>query len=150
MDTLSPKERSERMARIRGTNSKPELVVRRLVHGMGYRYRLHCRNCRVHLTWYFLEGKRSSCSWMLLASAFGPLLPAPRPPKTKVEFWAPKLAKNRERDTRHQERLREMGWDILVIWQCQLKDIQKIKQAISKMMEWKVPQSDGPPIRTVS
>jgi DNA mismatch endonuclease (patch repair protein) len=135
MDTLSPQERSERMGRVKGKDTKPELLVRRLVYGMGYRYRLHAgalpgkpdlvfgqRKCAI-----FVHG----CFWHRhRGCALGRL------PKSRLDFWKPKLEGNRQRDLRNQRKLRRAGWRFLVIWECQLDDEKKLKQRLVNFLEF--------------
>ncbi|MGO8737432.1 very short patch repair endonuclease [Rhodoblastus sp.] len=123
VDTLSPNARSERMARIRGRDTKPELTVRRLVHHLGYPYRLHRRDLPGCPDLAF--GKRRKvifvhgCFWHRHGDSACKLS---RLPKSRLDFWLPKLEANRARDAMDQDRLRGLGWDVLVIWECQLRD----------------------------
>jgi len=118
MDNLSKQERSDRMSRIKGKNTGPEMTVRRIVHGMGFRYKLHVPE---------LPGKPDivlpklgkiifvhGCFWHQHAGCG-------RQPKSRVDFWIEKLSQNRKRDLRDQRRLRSLGWKILIVWECQLK-----------------------------
>ncbi|MGH9581529.1 MAG: very short patch repair endonuclease [Bryobacteraceae bacterium] len=122
MDTLTPQERSARMSLVRGTNTNPEMVIRRLVHGMGYRYRLHVPN---------LPGKPDivlpsrdkiifvhGCFWHRHPKQSCRLA---RMPKSRIDFWRPKLEKNRQRDLTAQRQLKRRGWRVLVIWECEIK-----------------------------
>ena len=122
MDTLSPRERSARMALIRGKNTKPELVVRRLVHSLGYRYRLHRRDLPGTPDLVFpSRGKEifvHGCFWHRHRAASCPLA---RLPKSRPEFWTSKLEANAKRDTRSVRELRRMGWQVMTIWECQLR-----------------------------
>ncbi len=133
MDTLSPDERSERMSRVRGKDTKPEMVVRRLVHGLGYRYRLHGRSLPGNPDLVF--GKRRKvifvhgCYWHRHAGC-----PLCRLPKSKLEFWQPKLEGNKQRDERNQERLRELGWDFLIVWECELKNRDELTNRIRSFL----------------
>ena len=117
MDTLAPKERSERMSRVRGKDTKPELIVRRLLHGLGYRYRLHARDLPGKPDIVF-RGRRKAiyvhgCFWHRHPD---PACKLARLPKTRQDFWVPKLEGNRQRDIENQRRLTEMGWEVLVVW----------------------------------
>lgn len=120
-DTMSPDERSRRMSLVRSVDTKPEMAVRRLVHGMGYRYRLHCRDLpgkpdlvfRSRRAVVFVHG----CFWHRHNGC-----PLARLPKSKIEFWAAKLEGNRKRDTRKIAELEEAGWRVFVVWECELKD----------------------------
>ena len=118
MDNLSKLERSERMSRVRGTDTKPEMVIRRLVHSMGYRYRLHAKHLPGCPDMVF-PGLRKivfvhGCFWHQHPGCG-------RRPKSKLGFWLKKLSRNRERDQQNQQRLRRQGWRILIVWECQLK-----------------------------
>ncbi|MDH4571115.1 very short patch repair endonuclease [Salinicola acroporae] len=118
-DTLTPSERSERMSRVRGKDTKPEMRLRRMVHAMGFRYRLHAK---------YLPGKPDlvfpsrravvfmhGCFWHRHEGC-----KLARMPKSRVSFWREKLEANRQRDRRNQLRLQEMGWRVLIVWECQL------------------------------
>src|SRR5690349_18847706 len=106
MDTLSQAERSERMARVRAKDSRPELTVRRLVHGMGYRYRLHDPRLPGKPDLVFRSRRRvifvHGCFWHRHAD---PACRLARLPKSRLEFWLPKLEANRTRDRINQEKL---------------------------------------------
>jgi len=134
MDTLNPVERSARMALVRGKDTKPELLVRRLVHGMGYRYRLHRRNLPGTPDLVFpSRGKIifiHGCFWhrhMGCALA--------RLPKSRGEFWLSKLTANAERDARNERELRRRGWGVLTIWECELGDISKLANRIRRFLD---------------
>lgn len=120
-DTLTRTERSERMSRVRGKDTRPEMVVRRLVHGMGYRYRLHRRDLPGRPDLSF--GKRGKaifvhgCFWHRHAD---PGCKLARLPKSRLEFWLPKLERNKERDESNIRLLEEKGWKVLVIWECEI------------------------------
>lgn len=122
-DTLTPEQRSERMSRVRGSNTKPEMYVRRLIHGMGYRYRLHRRDLPGTPDLVFPRRQKvilvHGCFWHKHPD---PECPLARLPKSRLNFWVPKLEGNRKRDERNAEILKKLGWKQLVIWECQLKD----------------------------
>jgi DNA mismatch endonuclease (patch repair protein) len=118
-DILTAQARSALMSRIRGKDTKPEFVVRRLVHAMGYRYRLHRRN--LPGTPDLVFGPRRKV--IFVHGCFWHWHPDPGCriaglPKSRLEFWAPKLANNRARDAANQGMLLEAGWQVLVIWEC--------------------------------
>ncbi len=122
MDLITPERRSENMRRIRSKDMKPELQVRRLVHAMGYRYRLHRKDLPGNPD-IALPGRRKlifihGCFWHKHAD---PRCKIARTPKSNKDYWEPKLARNRARDIRNQERLRRLGWQVHVVWECQLK-----------------------------
>jgi DNA mismatch endonuclease (patch repair protein) len=119
MDTLTSAQRSERMSRVRHKDTTPEMVVRRLVHGLGYRYRLHRRDLPGQPDLVF-PGRRKvilvhGCFWHQHGC------PIYRYPKSRLDFWGPKRARNVQRDQQNQARLHHLGWDVLVVWECQAK-----------------------------
>jgi len=134
MDTLSPAERSERMARIRSKDTRPELWVRRLVHRMGYRYRLHVESLPGRPDLVFRKRRKAifvhGCFWHRHGGC-----KLARLPKSKLDFWRPKLEANRERDLKNQAALKQMGWDVLVIWECELGDLQRLAKRVEEFLE---------------
>jgi DNA mismatch endonuclease (patch repair protein) len=134
MDTLTPTERSARMALVRAKDTKPELLVRRLVHGMGYRYRLHQRDLPGTPDLVFPgRGKVifiHGCFWHRHARCA-----LARLPKSRGDFWLPKLTANAERDARNVRALRRLGWSVLTIWECQLGDTAKLANRIRRFLD---------------
>lgn len=130
-DTLTPKERSERMSRVKGKHTKPELRVRRLVHSMGYRYRLHGSNLPGKPDMVFAGRKAvifvHGCFWHRHPD---PSCRLARQPKSRTEFWGPKLASNQARDERNRAALLSSGWRVLEIWECQLSESEKLAGVI--------------------
>ena len=124
-DPLTPEQRSERMSRVRNKDTKPELIIRKLVWSLGYRYRLHYKKLPGRPDLVFPSRKKAifihGCFWHQHAEGCRQY----RMPRSKLDFWLPKLEGNKKRDALNQESLREMGWDYLVIWECQLKDRDK-------------------------
>lgn len=133
-DTLSPEERSERMSRVRGKDTKPELALRRLVHSMGYRYRLHSRRLPGQPDLVFPSRKKvlfvHGCFWHRHKGC-----PNCRNPKSRLDFWVPKLEGNRRRDLKSQAALRRLNWRFLVVWECQLKKQERLSNRIRKFLE---------------
>lgn len=133
-DTMSPEERSRRMASVRSVDTKPEMAVRRLVHGMGYRYRLHCRDLpgkpdlvfRSRRAVVFVHG----CFWHRHAGC-----PLARLPKSRVDFWTTKLEGNRERDARKVAKLVDAGWRVFVVWECELKDMETLAGRLRRFLD---------------
>ena len=113
---------TERMRRIRKTDTQPEMIVRRMVHALGYRYRLHGAGLPGtpdivlprHRKVIFVHG----CFWHRHDCPDGRKLP-----RSKPEYWGPKLDRNQRRDAVNIARLREMGWEVLVIWECELRSV---------------------------
>lgn len=134
MDSLQPDHRSENMRRIRSENTKPELVVRRIIHSMGLRFRLHAGDLPgkpdlVLPRWktvVFVHG----CFWHGHTCRRGS---ATRKPKSHVDYWLEKLAKNCERDRRQARRLRSLGWRRLVVWECETKNLDKLRQKLARL-----------------
>lgn len=123
------------MSRVRSKDTKPELLVRRLVHGMGYRYRLHSRTLPGHPDLVFTRRRKivfvHGCFWHRHPD---PGCKLARMPKSRLDFWAPKLELNRRRDIESQAKLRELGWDVLVVWECELRDRADLESRIRSFL----------------
>jgi DNA mismatch endonuclease (patch repair protein) len=132
IDILTPRERSERMSRIRGKDTKPEMIVRRLAHGMGYRYRLHSRNLPGIPDLVFPRLKKvifiHGCFWHRHPK---PGCKLARLPKSRLDFWRPKLESNRRRDIANEKRLRDLGWKILVVWECEMGNKEQLENKLT-------------------
>lgn len=129
VDNRTPESRSALMARIGSKNTAPELTVRRLLHGLGYRFRLHRRDLPGTPD-IVLPSRRKAifvhgCFWHGHGCRIG------KPPKSRSEFWGPKLDRNKARDEENCEALRREGWDVAVVWQCETKD----KEALVGQLE---------------
>lgn len=136
MDTLTPTQRSERMGRVRSTDTRPEMVVRKLVYQMGFRYRLHRKDLPGKPDLVF-SGRRKvifvhGCFWHRHDD---PACPFARLPKSRLDFWLPKLEGNRRRDAAVEQRLTEMGWLVITIWECQLRDEEALRERIRKFLD---------------
>jgi DNA mismatch endonuclease, patch repair protein len=120
MDTLSSEERSQRMSRVRSRDTKPEMVVRKLVHGLGYRYRLHSRSLPGQPDLVFAARRKvilvHGCFWHRHRCPLGDRLP-----KSRLDFWRPKLERNRTRDLRSLRALRRAGWAVMIVWECEIR-----------------------------
>ena len=133
-DTMSPKERSRRMGLVRSVDTKPEMALRRLVHGMGYRYRLHCGDLpgkpdlvfRSRDAVIFVHG----CFWHRHEGC-----PLTRLPKTRVDFWTAKLEGNRKRDIREIAELKKAGWRVFVVWECELKNLEALAKRLRRFLD---------------
>ncbi|MBW4056026.1 MAG: DNA mismatch endonuclease Vsr [Proteobacteria bacterium] len=134
VDTLSPKERSKLMSKIRGKDSIPEIKLRRLVHSMGFRYRLHVRDLpgtpdlvfsAKHAV-IFMHG----CFWHRHGGC-----KLARLPKSRLYFWEVKLESNRQRDIYNQQQLLELGWRVLVVWECQLSDAANVTRIVQEFLK---------------
>jgi len=122
------------MGRVRGKDSRPEMIVRRLVHAMGYRYRLHRRDIPGTPDLAFPSRKKvifmHGCFWHRHPD---PTCKLARMPKSRLDFWGPKLRKNRKRDENNLRRLEELGWQILVVWECEIGHKEQLE---NKLLEF--------------
>jgi DNA mismatch endonuclease (patch repair protein) len=135
-DSLTPQQRSALMARIRSKNTGPEMTVRRLVHGMGFRYRLHRKTLPGKPDLVF-PGRRKvifvhGCFWH---NHPDPSCKSARTPKSHQEFWIPKLERNRLRDETNRQALTGLNWESLTIWECELKNIASIAARVRSFLE---------------
>ena len=136
MDRVSRETRSRNMRAIRSKGMKPELAVRRLVHGMGYRYRLHRHGLPGRPDMVFASRRKvifvHGCYWHQHSD---PGCKIARRPKSNLDYWLPKLDGNVIRDADTQDRLRELGWDSLVIWECEVRAGEGIESRIRNFLE---------------
>lgn len=136
MDSLSPAARSALMARVRSKNTRPEVAVRRMVYGMGHRYRLHGKKLPGRPDLVFSRARKvifvHGCFWHRHKGCA-----LARLPKSRGEFWIPKLEGNRVRDERNKRALARDGWKVLTIWECQIKDAAKLEQRIGRFFDAK-------------
>lgn len=136
MDTLTPAERSERMSRVRDKGSRAELFVRSLVHRLGYRFRLHKAGLPGKPDLVFPSRRKvifvHGCFWHRHPD---PTCALARLPKSRQEFWVPKLEGNRRRDLRVEDELSSLGWRSLVIWECQLRDRSFLENEIRTFLD---------------
>jgi DNA mismatch endonuclease (patch repair protein) len=122
MDKLSAERRSANMARIRSKDTKPEVLLRRLLHAEGYRFRLHRKDLPGKPDLVFPSRKKAifvhGCFWHQ-----HPGCREGRVPGSRREYWEPKLARNQQRDTAALIALKALGWDVLTVWECELNQI---------------------------
>ncbi len=122
-DVHTPEQRSYNMSRITSGNTKPEMIVRRLVHGMGYRYRLHRKDLPGKPDLVFPKLRKiifvHGCFFHLHDCRYGQVVP-----KTNAEFWKNKRNSNAERDRKNEAELKILGWNILIVWECMTKKNQ--------------------------
>ena len=118
------------MRRIRGKDTSPEMVVRRLVHGTGFRYRLHVQSLPGRPDLVFPRLRRiiqvHGCFWHQHSGC-----PQSHVPKTRIEYWRPKLANNKRRDRKNERALRALGWEVLTVWACELADAAIILERLT-------------------
>lgn len=132
-DVLTPEERRRCMSAIRGKDTKPELVVRRIAHSLGYRYRLHSRNLPGRPDLVF-GGRRKAifvngCFWHMHNCRYGRVRPA-----TNSAFWENKRLANVARDRRSLQALRRAGWRVLVVWECRTRKPGRLPEILGKFL----------------
>jgi DNA mismatch endonuclease (patch repair protein) len=119
-DDLTPEQRKHTMTQVHSKGTLPEMRVRRLVHGLGYRYRLHRKDLPGNPDLVFPKRRKiifvHGCFWHGHDCKAGR-----KRPKANEEYWTAKLARNRDRDVANQALLRAQGWDVLIVWECDLK-----------------------------
>jgi DNA mismatch endonuclease (patch repair protein) len=131
-DTLTKAERSALMAKIRGTNTKPEVLVRSALHRAGFRFRIHNHTLpgrpdivlAKHRTVVFVHG----CFWHRHGCALS------SDPTTRRAFWREKFARNVARDKRTAAALRRAGWRVLTVWECSLRTHARREQAVARLV----------------
>jgi len=134
-DKLTPERRSKNMGNIRSKDTTPEMIVRKLTHSLGYRFRLHRKDLPGKPDLVFPSKKKiifvHGCFWH---QHDDPNCKISRLPKSRIDYWVPKLQKNVERDKEHQKVLASQGWTVLVIWECEVRDTDKLAKKICKFL----------------
>ncbi len=132
-DPLTPEQRSRTMRAVKSKDTTPEWVVRRLVHGMGFRYRLHVRSLPGQPDLVFPGRKKvifvNGCFWHGHRGCPNATVPASRP-----DYWLAKLQKNRTRDVRNVRALRDDGWDVMVVWECETRDMKRLTARLTTFL----------------
>ena len=128
----SPEESSRRLAAVRSRDTAPELIVRRLLHGMGLRFRLHGKDLpgcpdivlRRWSTVVFVSGcfwhRHSGCRYA-------------QDPQRNSEFWQAKFARNVQRDRENKRELRRLGWRVVIVWECEIRDQAKLGRRLRRL-----------------
>lgn len=133
MDSLSKKSRSENMKRIRSTNTKPELFIRKELFKRGFRYRLHDGQLPgkpdIVLKKYKTIIDVRGCFWHGHNCARG------NTPRSNQEYWLNKIAQNARRDLLTVDKLSELGWTVIVVWECQISSLANRTTTISEIVE---------------
>jgi len=136
LDVLTKQQRKQCMSAIRSKDTKPEMVVRQLVHSLGYRYRLHRSGLPGKPDLVF-SGKRKviyvhGCFWHRHSCKKGRSMPV-----TQQDFWREKLESNKVRDQRNRRKLRELEWNALVVWECETNTsrIEYLREKIVSFLE---------------
>ena len=133
-DNVTPRVRSRIMAQIKSKGMKPEMQVRRLLHGMGYRYRLHRTDLPGRPDLVFPARRKvvfvNGCFWHFHSDC-----PSVRIPASNREYWVEKLERNRARDERNLDLLEEIGWAVMTVWECQLRDMASTSERLVAFLE---------------
>ena len=134
MDIISKEKRSWNMSQIKGKDTKPEVQVRSLLHRMGYRFRIHKQDLpgkpdivlKKYKTVIFVHGcfwhRHKDCKFAYL-------------PKSREEFWRLKFSKNIARDRKNEEQLEELNWNVLIIWECELRNESRLADRINSVFK---------------
>lgn len=134
MDVMTPEQRSYNMSRIGSRDTKPEKLVRTLLHNLGYRFRLHRKDLPgspdivlpKYKSVFFVHGcywhRHEDCRYATI-------------PRTNTDFWLKKFARNVERDKEACRRLNEMGWKVMVVWECETKNPVQLSARLQSCFE---------------
>lgn len=133
MDKISPERRSANMGRIRSKDTSPEVILRRLIHGLGYRFRLHRCDLPGKPDIVFPARRKiilmHGCFWHQ-----HPGCPEGRIPGSRPEYWVAKLRRNQARDEGNRELLEQLGWKTFVVWECELRDTAAVTKTVRKFL----------------
>jgi|ERR1035438_844814 DNA mismatch endonuclease (patch repair protein) len=148
MDKISTERRSANMRRIRSKDTSPEIALRRLIHGLGYRFRLHRKDLPGRPDIVF-PGRRKvifahGCFWHQ-----HPGCREGRVPSSRLDYWAAKLERNQVRDTESRALLEEQGWRVLVVWECELKDVAAVSRTVKRFLGHARPRGSNAQVKRV-
>jgi DNA mismatch endonuclease (patch repair protein) len=142
-DRISPARRSANMSRIRSRDTQPEMIVRRLLHRLGYRFRLHARELPGKPDIVFRPSRKAiqvhGCFWHRHDGCQDCSVP-----KSRQEYWQPKFAATVARDEKTLTELRALGWDVLVVWDCETSDLGNLQMRLIKFLGIRGPGQSGP------
>ena len=134
VDTVSPEVRSRIMSRVKSKGMKPEMKVRRLLHGLGYRYRLHRSDLPGRPDLVFPSRRKvvfvNGCFWHYHRGCKHVRVPA-----SNRDYWVAKLERNRDRDERNLLLLDELGWSVMTAWECELRDMETATGRLVEFLE---------------
>ncbi len=121
------------MRRIKSKDTKPEIFVRKMVYAMGYRYRLHAKELPGQPDLVFRKKKKAifvhGCFWHQHEECKQGHIP-----KSNLPYWIPKLERTKKRDAGNLEKLKGLGWKILVVWECEVKEFTSLKARLQKFL----------------
>lgn len=130
----TPEVRSRIMRAIKSRDTKPEMLTRRTVHGMGYRYRLHRKDLPGKPDLVFPSRRKAifvhGCFWHGHDCPHGS-----RTPKSNRDYWVAKISRNRERDAQSEAALKQDGWRVLTVWECQMKDQEAFRERLRRFLD---------------
>lgn len=132
-DVHTREQRSRNMAAIKGKDTSPELIVRSIVHRMGFRYSLHRKDLPGKPDIVLVSRRKiievHGCFWHMHRCRYGAVTPA-----TNASFWAQKRNSNLIRDRQNGRELKALGWRVLIIWECWTKDISSLQSRLSEFL----------------
>ena len=132
VDTMTPEQRSRCMSAVKGKDTKPEMIVRKYLFSKGLRYRLHVRSLpgkpdlvlQKYKTVIFINGcfwhGHEGCKYY-------------RMPKSNTKFWESKITNNKKRDVQNEKELKELGWRVIRIWECEIRRVQDRKHSLESL-----------------
>ena len=132
-DVLTPEQRSFNMSRIRSRDTRPEMIVRSIVHGLGFRYRLHKKDLPGKPDLVLVRHRKvidvHGCFFHMHNCPYGKVVPA-----TNAEFWRTKRESNLNRDRRNVKLLKDSGWQVLIVWECQTRHPETLEKTLSEFL----------------
>ncbi len=136
MDRLTRQSRSENMRRIRSKGTKPELIVRQLAHKLGYRFRLHRTDLPGKPDLVFPRRRKiimvHGCFWH--GHDDPACVDGQRKPKSNLDYWLPKLARNKARDAANLAALQALGWQLRIVWECEVRDAAALRHRLTAFL----------------
>lgn len=130
---LTPGQRSFNMSRIRYRDTRPEMIVRSIVHSLGYRYRLHKKDLPGKPDVVLVRHRKiidvHGCFFHMHSCKYGQVVPA-----TNATFWQTKRRSNVERDRRNFRLLKREGWDVMIVWECETKDPSALERRLQRFL----------------
>ncbi|MBZ9998527.1 MULTISPECIES: very short patch repair endonuclease [unclassified Mesorhizobium] len=134
-DPLAPEKRSKIMRAIRAKNTKPERAVRKLLNALGYRFRIHPRHLPGKPDIAFTKRKKAifihGCFWHQHPD---PACRDAQVPSSNTGYWVPKLSRTKERDAENEHALRQEGWDLLILWECELHEGETLEKRLLQFL----------------
>ena len=132
-DVLTPQQRSFNMSRIRNRDTRPEMIVRSIVHRLGYRYRLHKKDLPGKPDLVLVRHKKivdvHGCFFHMHNCRYGRVVPA-----TNADFWKTKRLSNATRDHRNLKALKREGWTVMIVWECETRNLLKLSKRIERFL----------------